>query len=274
MKTKLNAAWEITLKMRRQIINNRLKCFLILYLSKIIIVYKIINFSNKLNSTSVVPILIVNEDFRFNNEIITSEYGSRLNMILIGQSEFQYLLENPKALAQKIKGFCLKEKNSSKKENANDNFIASIVANSVLSKHKKILSKTITEEAKVIGNRRYSGKGMLYEKCIAKKYKLAGYDVVTNLLVQLYKRKMELDLLAIREKEVVLVSCKDMSSVLNLDYLTTRIREAANLIEHRTELLGIQKANVHIKTNPQVFNKIKNKFNGNWSSKINIYIEK
>ena len=235
---------------------------------------KIINFSKKLNSTNVVPILIVNEDFRFNNEIITSEYGSRLNMILIGQSEFQYFLENPKALIQKIKSFCLKEKNSSQKENRNDNFIASIVANNVLSKHKEILSKTITEEAKVIGTRRYSGKGMLYEKCIAKKYKLAGYDVVTNLLVQLYKRKMELDLLIIKEKEVVLVSCKDMSSVVNLDYLTIRIREAANLIEHRTELLGIQKANVHIKTNPQVFNKINDKFNGNWSSKINIYIEK
>lgn len=235
---------------------------------------KIINFSKKLNSTNVVPVLVVNEDFRFNNEIITSEYGSKLNMILIGQRDFQYYLKNPKALIQKIKSFCLKEKNSSQRGNNNDNFSSSIATNSLLSKHKEILSKTITEEAKVIGIRRYSGKGMFFEKCIAKKYKFAGYDVVSNLLVQLYKRKMELDLLAIREKEVVLVSCKDMSSVLNLDYLTIRIREAANLVEHRTELLGIQKTNVHIKTNSQVFNKIKNKFNGNWSPNIKIYIEK
>lgn len=233
---------------------------------------KIINFSKSLNSSNIVPVMIFNEDLIYNNVIITDEYGSNLNMILIGQSKLQYFLKNPEALSHKIKSFCLKEKKSSRKEDKH--FLSCPPTNEVLLKHKGVLSKVITNKAKVIGFRQFSGKGKIFEECIANRYEVAGYDIVSNLLLHLNKRKMEIDILAMRDKEVILISCKNMNSVLNLDYLTIRIGEAANLTQHRTDLLGFEKANVHIKTNSKVYDIVKRKFNGYWSPKIEIFIEK
>jgi len=234
---------------------------------------KILNFSRKLNSKNVIPILIVNEDFRYNNEIITEEYGSKLNMILIGQYEFQNLVRNPMNFVNKIKAFDFSEKSSSQNKKKK-NLVTSKITNEVILKYKIKLSEIINHKAKIIALKKQTGIGSVFEKCIARKYEESGYEVVNNLIIQLYNRKMEIDVLAMNNNNVILISCKNMSQVKKIDYLTQRIKESANLIEHRANLLGIDSARVHVKVNSSVFPKIKEKFNGSWSSKLLISIEK
>ena len=234
---------------------------------------KIKNFVYKLNSSKVLSVLIINEDIRYKDKIITSEYGSSLNMIIIGKEDLNHYLNNHLLLKQKIQNLLIK-RNNTQDVKRNSRLISKKVTNEILLKHKDILTSTLNPKAKINRIRYFSGQGAIFEKHIANQYENNGFEVITNLMIQLFRRNMELDLVTIRKKEVILISCKNMSRVRKIEYLITRIKENANLIEHRLKLLRIKKANIHIKVHSSVYNIIKNKINGYWVPNVFILIEK
>lgn len=81
-----------------------------------------------------------------------------------------------------------------------------------------------------------------YEKVVFNKLVKRKFDVMSNVMFHFFGRNIEIDHVAIRDKTISIISCKDLSETSIYSYLVNRIKFALNLIEFRKKQLGINQA--------------------------------
>ncbi|MBN1330504.1 MAG: hypothetical protein JXA54_13600 [Candidatus Heimdallarchaeota archaeon] len=122
----------------------------------------------------------------------------------------------------------------------------------VLLQHQQILQARLPPCVKVHDvKKRKKGQGFAYEQDIRERLLSLGFQVASNVIFLHMSKSFEVDHLAFKAGELVLISCKDRSDISYEPDLPHLIKEAANSLEFRKTLLRADKALLYIKVNPQ-----------------------
>ncbi len=122
--------------------------------------------------------------------------------------------------------------------------------------------------------KRKRGKGTAYEHEIRKKLIKNGYQVASNVMLSNLSKPFEVDHLAFKNNAITLVSCKDRRNISYEPDLPHLIREAANVLEFRKNLLNIDTAILYVKVNPNFFHNQQLLFGQKpWVKNVEIIIE-
>jgi len=115
--------------------------------------------------------------------------------------------------------------------------------------------------------------GSNFEKEVKKLLENDGYSVVSNAVFYLNKQKIEIDLIARKDDENIIVSCRDAKDISDKVSLKKIINKRANKIEHRRILLVANSARLYVKTNFKLKEDLKQLYeNNSWVDNVNIYI--
>ncbi|MGC9778107.1 MAG: hypothetical protein HZR80_02575 [Candidatus Heimdallarchaeota archaeon] len=97
--------------------------------------------------------------------------------------------------------------------------------------------------------KRKKGKGITYEREIRDRLIENGYQVASNVILSNLSKPFEVDHIAFKDNKITLVSCKDRSNISYEPELPHLIKEAANTLEFRKNLLNADKAVLYVKVN-------------------------
>ena len=114
-----------------------------------------------------------------------------------------------------------------------------------------------------------SNYGGDFENEIQLIFEKEGYDVVSNLLISYYNRKMEIDLVCFKNNEITLISCRNATNVKCLMSLKLDLKQKACKIEYRKFLLNADEAKLYVKVTPEIFQNVRD-FEGLWIENIEI----
>ncbi|MHA1640779.1 MAG: hypothetical protein ACTSXA_08760 [Candidatus Heimdallarchaeota archaeon] len=146
---------------------------------------------------------------------------------------------------------------------------------SVLLQHKHLLLTCLPASLKIHGIRkREKGLGVSYEQAIYSRLIAQGYQVASNILCTHLTKPFEIDHLAFKENKMIIVSCKDRSTISHESDLQQLIQEAANMIEYRKNLLGAEKGILYVKVAPQFHKRQQTLFGTSpWVKDVEIIID-
>jgi len=100
-----------------------------------------------------------------------------------------------------------------------------------------------------------------------------GFNVVSNAIFYHNKQKIEIDLIARKDIEKVLISCRDAKDIYDKVSLKKTINKRANKVEHRKNLLKASSARVYVKTNSDLKESLKQLYEKiSWTENVDIYI--
>jgi len=233
------------------------------------------HFKRKLGN-NIAVIIIMNDDLFKQNKIITSKFGRKNNIVLIGKTELEAMLSNPTLLLEKINLF--KEKIISSLEineiQQHNNLVESFnnlsePKNRIFQKYRLQIIEKIPEFVRIISTLQINTKGRKFEQEVQKILEDEDYDVVTNVLLGYFDRKMEIDLMGFKGDKMIIVSCRDASGVKCLRSFRLDIKQKVNKIEHRKLFLNADAAFMYIKTTREVYQQLK-EFEGTWVNGVKI----
>ena len=233
------------------------------------------HFRRKLGS-KIIIIIIMNDDLFKQNKIITSKFGRKNNILLIGKTELESMISKPTLLLDKIN--LLKEKSAHNLEinitNKSDNLIKSLnnlseLKNTIFQKYRTQIMEKMPKFVRIISTLQIKNKGRKFEQEVKKILEDENYNVASNVLLGYFDRKMEIDLMGFKEDKIIIVSCRDASGVKCLSSFKSDIRQKANKIEHRKFLLNADQAFMYIKTTREVYQQLK-EFEGIWVKGVKI----
>ncbi len=234
------------------------------------------HYKKRIGNESTTPIIFMNDDFKSGNRIITKEFGDEIGVILIGLSELENLKTNPELLNNRINEFKHQQLSLMKNQKTKATvkwFSSTYKDNKILQKYKDLLAEKIPPEIQIKGQRASTGKGAKFEEKIKDELEKEGYDVVSNVMFSYFERIMEIDLLAFKDQEMKVVSCKDKSSSTNPWSVNTDVKNAANRIEFRLDLLNADKAEFYVNINSEIIDYIEEKYqNKKWTDNVNIFV--
>ena len=144
----------------------------------------------------------------------------------------------------------------------------------VLLQYKKQLQEKLPLSIKVhdIKNRR--GDGTTYEQEIRDRLITEDYQVASNVFLSNISKPFEIDHIAFQNDKMILVSCKDRSNISYEPDLPHLIKEAANLLEFRKNLLNADKAILYVKVNKSFLESQQSLFGvTSWVDNVEIHIE-
>ncbi|MBD3190452.1 MAG: hypothetical protein GF308_07400 [Candidatus Heimdallarchaeota archaeon] len=99
-----------------------------------------------------------------------------------------------------------------------------------------------------------------------------GYQVASNVMFRQVGKFFEIDHLAFKDEEVLMISCKDRSNYQYLPSTYRKIRGAANHLEFRQQLLKISKGRLFIKVKTMYYKTLKERYEGIWTPNTRIII--
>ena len=115
--------------------------------------------------------------------------------------------------------------------------------------------------------------GSNFEKEVKKLLENDGFSVVSNAVFYLNKQKIEIDLIARKDDENIIVSCRDAKGISDKVSLKKIINKRANKIEHRKNLLVVNSARLYVKTHSNLKEDLKQLYeNKPWVEDVNIYL--
>ncbi len=204
---------------------------------------KLYHLRKRINKKTIIPILVINEDVFYKGKLVTREYGNLCNIILIGQIELAELIKNPSKLHDRIKQY-LDSQNS---------------------KQSHIPSKLRTVYA--------VSEGSDFENKIKQQLLADGYKVNSNVIFRIQYKHMEIDHVATKQSEKILVSCKDHWKMKSKWKILSKLSEILNLIVLRKALLGFSKARLYVRIHPNLKDKITKILNSKEITEVDISIE-
>jgi len=96
-----------------------------------------------------------------------------------------------------------------------------------------------------------------------------GYSVASNLVISHYNRRMEIDMMAFNNDQLIAISCRNALDVNCLMSFRLDIKHKANKIEHRMRLLNADSARLYIKVTKENYNRLVD-FEGTWIKSVEI----
>ncbi len=136
-----------------------------------------------------------------------------------------------------------------------------------------IKSNQYPQNLRFYGFENNENAGSNFEKEIKKLLVNDGYSVVSNAVFYLNKQKIEIDLIARKDDENIIVSCRDAKDISDKVSLKKIINKRANKIEHRRILLEANSARLYVKTNFKLKEDLNQLYeNNSWVDNVNIYI--
>jgi len=103
---------------------------------------------------------------------------------------------------------------------------------------------------KIYGILKQHTKGTSYELLIFSHLLAEGYFVLRNVIFTFSGKIFEIDLLALRDNELLLVSCKNHSTITNSPLAERFLRQAACRLEFLCQLVNASSARLYFKANP------------------------
>ncbi len=233
------------------------------------------HFRRKLGD-NIFLILLINADLLNGEEVITQAFGDKSNILLIGKEELEKMYQTPSKLLQRMSDF--KEKNQQitkeqppKKNSFLNEFLEKILDTNggVFTQCKNLLLEKLPKNIQLISLLGINHAGSAFEQEIQQLMEAKGYNAITNVLLGYYGRKMEVDILGIKDDRITIVSCRDASSVKCLMSFRLDLKQKACKIEYRRTLLNADYACLCVKVIPEVFQKVK-EYEGKWVDNVEI----
>ena len=233
------------------------------------------HFRRKLGE-NILLILLINDDLFNGDEVITQDFGNKSNILLIGKEELESMYQTPSKLLQRIISFKQKSKQITEEQSLIENFLLNDSLEKMLDAYGSdfILSRNLILEKlprnfQLISILDINHTGSEFEQEVLQLMKSQGFDVVMNVLFGYFGRKMEVDLLGVKNDDIVIVSCRDASSVKCLMSFRLDLKQKACKLEYRRTLLNANFAYLYVKVPQEVYQKVK-EFEGNWVDKVEI----
>lgn len=188
---------------------------------------RLLYLKSKISKQNIIPIAFFNSDIIKNSIITTKQFGAYAQVILIGLSEFELLEKKPSLFLDRIKEF----KNESRFQKRSDFFE--------------------NPNIEIIGLRKSNHLGTELESYVGNILRNEGHQVFSNVLIRCCGKDFEIDHLAVKDKKVSIVSCKD-----NSNWKSTSINEVLKkyliTLLFRKNLFGLDNARLYLKTNKEL----------------------
>jgi len=194
----------------------------------------------------IIPILLHPIKFTTDNN---KKMAKSLSILLLNGDDLKEILVNPKSLFSKVDQFQknrLDQKNELVKQ-LDSCKIAERDDLKLLLKHKKLVEKTFPVDVSIIGINKIERKGSAFEREIQKELEKEGYEVQRNVEMIYFGKLFEIDLLAIKDDEILFVECRDGSKLSKLKDINKQIRTKIALTELNMKLFKAHKARVYVK---------------------------
>jgi len=204
---------------------------------------KLYQLRKRIGKKTTIPILFINEDVFYKGKLVTKDYGNLCDIILIGRRELANLIENPSKLRERISQYI-----------NNQNSKQSLIANKL---------RTVNAIS----------EGSDFENKIKQQLLTDGYKVESNVIYRIQHKHMEIDHVAIKQSEKLLISCKDHSKIKSEWKVLSKLSEALNLIVFRKALLGFPHARLYMRVHSNLKDKITKILISKGITKVAVFIE-
>lgn len=144
--------------------------------------------------------------------------------------------------------------------------------NAVL-KNEDLLLRTLPNEARILKLKKSAKTGSKYEKEIIEKLEKKGFEIIRNVVIEIFGKTTEIDLIAIKDEELMIVEISDGSNLKNKRDIEGRILRKIFRIELNKGLLNFHKAKVYIKAGNYARDMKEKYGNVDWIKDISIIIE-
>jgi len=240
----------------------------------------------RLGYEKVIPIVVYSQDIYSKNKIITREYGESLGIILLGPSDISKYKLNPVRLLNRIINFMNKtnpitklQQSEKSKIKLNKSSIKRLKETNrmkelaILKKYEKLINCTLPDDVEITNLKSQSGKGGIFEEEMRKELEDKGYDVISNAIVSNGLYLAEIDLIAFKGDEIIIISCKDRSDYKDHPMLISHLRNDLNQLEMNMGFTNIKNGIYFGKVKPEYREEIKKRFhNKKWSEGLDIDI--
>ncbi|MCE7744827.1 MAG: hypothetical protein GPJ52_06795 [Candidatus Heimdallarchaeota archaeon] len=231
------------------------------------------HFVNRIGNENITPIVVMNDDMKAGNKIISKDFGDKIGVLVIGSEELNTLKENPKMLSERISEFKQMSEKTTNKESTRADSKGLTVDIHEDPEINELISERLSPEVEIIGQRAIRESGVKFELEVKEILEEEGFTVIPNVVVSYSGRRMEIDLIAVKDGEIEVVSCKDRSGSTNSWSVSTDIKNAANRIEFAKDLLSADRGTQYTKVNPKISERVQDRFhNKPWAENVNIKI--
>jgi len=139
--------------------------------------------------------------------------------------------------------------------------------------YQQFLREILPINVRIIGTQKPQNKGVDFEKVIKDQLEDEGFTIVPNVVFYYSGRTFEVDLIGLKERELLLISCKNMSSTTSSSQAEENIKDAANILAFRKEILNASYARLYVKPNLDNKEELLEVFQlGFWTDKIKIIL--
>ncbi|MFW9924338.1 MAG: hypothetical protein ACFFDW_13735 [Candidatus Thorarchaeota archaeon] len=237
---------------------------------------RLAHFKKKLGE-KISLILIINGELYNNHENVTKKFGKAINLVLIGKNELKELKQNPSLLIErlaevkKVKLFNYKNSINETKEDLLYTSLKKLQTEEkcFLEKNKGIVVNKIPNNFSFYSQHTVNNVGGKFEEEVKQLLQKEGFDVVSNLVICYYNRRMEIDLMGFKNDQLLVASCRRALDVHCLKSFRLDIRQKAHQIEHRKLLLNADSARLYIKLKKGDFERLKD-YSGTWVDGVEI----
>ncbi len=236
---------------------------------------ELFHYQRKLGKT-VVLVLLVNEDLYNNNKRLTRQFGEDIKIVLVGKHELMELYQKPSLLIDRINSVKERLKNKPK---GNDNYQTTPLFKSLLKlplsikkiidNNKSIFFTKIPNHFSFYTTLTVNNSGAEFEQEVYQILSNEGFEVAPNLVISYYNRRMEIDLIAFRDEELVVISCRNALNVTCHKSFRIDIKQKVCKIEYRKFLLNADTAKLYLKVTPETYLQVK-EFEGTWIDSVEI----
>ena len=224
----------------------------------------------------ILLILLINADLLNREEVITQDFGDKSNILLIGKEELEKMYQTPSNLLRRISDFKEKSQQIKKEQTPKENSFLNESLEKILDTNggvftqcKSLLLERLPKNIQLISLLGINHAGSSFEQEIRQLMEAKGYDVITNVLFGYFGRKMEIDILGVKNDRITIVSCRDASSVKCLMSFRLDLKQKSCKLEYRRTLLNADFACLYVKVTPEVFQKVK-EYEGKWVDNVEI----
>jgi len=246
----------------------------------------LLHFKRKLgNSDRIVPIVIYPTKWSLDNTSETKRFGEEIGVLLIEENEINELVLEPKKLVNKLYNFVEKTNDRKEKRYLDDSlshYIKSLtimenncLKNSdiqLLKKYERLLLDTFPANTKIVKKDLKQHKGSVFEQQIKERLEKNGYEVIDNLVLEVHYKTFEIDLLGLKDGEVLIAECRDGNHLSKRKDIDSQIKTKIYKTELMKFLFNTQKAVVYFKVNnftEEMYNKYQQT---NWVKNFKIVI--
>jgi len=194
----------------------------------------------------MIPILLYPTKFLTgNNKKLSESQGA----LLLNEDDLKDLMPNPKLLFFKVEQF---QKNRSVQRNQTTKSIGSCkIAErydlKFLLKQRELLEKTFPIDLSIIGTNKIKSKGSKFENEVQMELEKEGFEVLRNVEMIYSGKLFEIDLLAFKDDEIMIVECRDGSKLSKRNDINKHIRTKIALTELNMKLFNAHQARVYVK---------------------------